>query len=110
MNKDIKSIYAKYNGKSLADCGCVVSAKYKSFQDAFVRVVKAIAAIEGGEVVKSSKGYYYVSGINRTKIDFSGRNLYCRSVESVDDYTGDMNYFCSLEDLPHYISKILNKS
>ena len=125
MIKEISNIYVKYNGKRLADDGSVVSKEYKSFQNAFVRVLKAIAAIEDAEVVKVLKGHYYVGvfikrgdkygyvyygGIDRTKIDFSGRNLYCRSAESAEDYTGGVNCFCSLEDLPHYISKILNIS
>jgi hypothetical protein len=126
MIKEITNIYKKYNGKRLADDGSVVSAEYKTFQNAFIRVLKAVAAIEDAEVVKVLKGHYYVSGFikrgdkyayvyygggDRTKIDFSSdKNLYCRSAESSEDYTGGINCFCSLKDLPHYISKILNIS
>lgn len=126
MIKEITNIYKKYNGKRLADDGSVVSKEYKSFQNAFVRTLKAIADIEDAKVVRVTKGHYYISafierngkyayvyygGIDRTFIDFTNvkRVMYCRSAESDQDFIGGMNIFCSLENLPHFINEILSK-
>ena len=125
MIKEITNIYKKYNGKRLADNGSVVSKEYKSFQNAFVRTLKAIAEIEDASVVKVTKGHYIVSafierngkyayvyygGIDRTFIDFTGAKstIYCRFAKSDNDFTGGINRFCSLENLPYCINSILS--
>lgn len=126
MIKEITNIYKKYNGKRLADDGSVVSKEFKSFQNAFVRTLKAIADIEDAKVVKVNKGHYYLSafierngkyvyvyygGFDRTFIDFTNkkRAMYCRSAESDHDFIGGTNIFCSLENLSHFINEILSK-
>lgn len=124
MIKEITNIYKKYNGKRLADNGSVVSKEYKSFQNAFVRTLRAIAEIEDANVAKVTNGHYFVSAFierngkyvyiyygcpDRTFIDFDGakRALYYRSAKSDNDFTGGINRYCALEKLPYCINELL---
>lgn len=125
--KSVENFYKKYNGKTLADTGSVVSREYNNFQNAFNRMVKEIAANINAEVVKTSKGHYdgsmflkrgdkfvyvhYGESVSRTRINLDKKGwcgfIYCRTAQSDHDYTGGANHFVSLMELADKVDELL---
>lgn len=125
--KSVENLYKKYNGKTLADAGSVVSREYNNFQNAFNRMAKDIAANINAEVVKTSKMHYdgsmffkrgdnyvyvhYGNSVGRTHIRLDGNSwnsfIYCRTAQSDHDYTGGANHFVSLKQMADKIDELL---
>lgn len=123
--KALANFYKKYNNKRLADAGSTVSKEYRLYQNAFVRLMKSVAAEIGGEVVKATKGHYYESvfikrdgkyiyvwheEINRTYIDCDSASfLYYRKAETANDYRGGTNNQTALRTLTEKLNKLFDE-
>jgi hypothetical protein len=119
MIREFYELVNKYDGKN-------INAKPRTFvmfQNAFLRALDAFAARVGGEVVKSSKGHWFVSAfikrgdkyvyvyyscvrgvINLSEYVF---DMYCRTAKDAKDYCGGNNHFVTLETLAHVVSRLL---
>lgn len=120
--KSVENFYKKYNNKRLADCGCEVSKEYRLYQNAFIRMMKDIAASIGANVVKTTKGHYYESlflerdgkhiyvfheNTDRTFIGCdSERFIYYRTASSDSDYNGGINRHTSLKLLQFNLDRL----
>ena len=124
-NKALVNFYKKYNNRRLADAGSTVSKEYRLYQNAYVRMMKSVAAEIGGEVVKVSKGHYYESLFierdgkfiyvwheksDRTYINCDDLAfLYYRKAKTANDYKGGFNYLSSLRALPDKLNKLFEE-
>lgn len=137
MNESLKSIYKKYNGKTLDDGLSSVSKEYNNYQNALKRTMAKLAIELGAELVSFTKGHYFESivfhrnghyvylhheSLNRTYIDFdngygkfdlscyNGRqSWYARTMAHAKDWTGGCNNWdFNWETLPNKIDKLLN--
>lgn len=122
---EITRLKKRYGGVRLEDGGLFVSREFKNFQNAFVRVLKAVAEVNEANLVGVLNGGDFVSAFFESKemhpkyayvhfnmdgglIDFSSeKNLLCRSANRVGDYNGGYNRHCSLDELPYEINEML---
>ena len=124
---DVKNFIKKWNHRHLEDWGSVVSPEFKSFQTAFINAMKKIAESCGGELVKSNKGHYYMSGfikkgdkyiyfsyssLDRTHVlltpDYSSFPPMCvRTAQSDTDYHGGTNNNLAFSECEAVIQRLL---
>lgn len=120
MIREFYELVNKYDGKN-------INAKPRTFvmfSNAFLRALDALAVRVGGEVVKFSKGYEFVSAfikrgakyvyvyygcVHSRVIHLSDNafDMYCRTANDDKDYCGGNNHFVTLETLGNVVNRLL---
>ena len=129
----IKSFIKKWDGRTLEDWGCSVSKEFRSFQTAFINIMKKIAAKYGGELVNCIKGHYDICGFfkidgkfvywnydnglsrfGRSHIDLGKSTsflspMYMRTAKNEKDYRGGSNNHVLFTECEKTISRLLSE-
>lgn len=125
MDKYLKRIYSRYQGKMLEDDGAYKSKDFTAFASYVKRQFKNSAAERGINLDSFNVGHYDVSGFfekdgkyvyfsysepRHEKIDFNRSDCYygflIRTATSNKDYRGGRNNFSNLEDFMDVVEEL----
>lgn len=125
MSMAKQDFISRWHGRRLEDWGCTVSKEFKTFQQAFQREVKRMAAEVGATPVNASNGhydmrgfverdglyvYYSYSNLDRTLVDLKGERglvFMMRSASGPKDYSGDANNHVAFTEFTETMERLL---
>lgn len=119
---NVKQLKEKYQDNAIEDFGCIMSPSAKKFAMDFKNTLKSILKPYGCEVASFNVGHYYFSGFIKKEdkcLYFSreierydmpinlNRNFLIRKAKGVNDFRGERNEYCTLEEFERLATKLL---